>query len=125
MKLEFLNLLKDKDSSISVEKKNDIIFHINIYNEGHTIGNLIQGHIVRRCINDDSIILTCGYKKVHPLENWIKLIISLNPSNKIIKETEINKFQMLITFLMEEIEILKQQFKTIKNISESSDLIKE
>ena len=125
LKLEFLNLLKDKDSSISVEKKNDIIFHINIYNEGHTIGNLIQGHIVRRCINDDSIILTCGYKKIHPLENWIKLIISLNPSNKIIKETEINKFQMLITFLMEEIEMLKQQFKTIKNISESSDLIKE
>lgn len=125
LKLEFLNLLKDKDSSISVEKKNDIIFLINMYNQGHTIGNLIQGHIVRRCTDDDSIIMTCGYKKVHPLEDWIKLIISLNPSNKIIKETEMNKFQMLITFLIEEIETLKQQFKTIVKISESSDLIKE
>lgn len=125
LKLELLNLLKDKDSSISVEKKNEIIFHINIHEEGHTIGNLIQGHIVRRCINDDSILLTCGYKKIHPLENLIKLIISLNPSNKIIKETEINKFQMVITFLIEQLETLKQQFKTILKISESSDLIKE
>ena len=125
LKLQFLNLLKDKESSISVEKNNDIIFKINIHNEGHTIGNLIQGHLSRRCIYDDSMFLTCGYKKVHPLEDWIKLTISLNPSHKIIKETEANKFQMMITSLMEEIEVLKQEFKSILKVSESSEIIKE
>ena len=32
---------------------------------------------------------------------------------------------MIITFLMEQLETLKQQFKKILKISESSDLIKE
>jgi len=124
LKLQFLNVLKDKDSAISIEKMNDIVFHILIHNEGHSLGNLIQNHMVRRCINEDSIFQLCGYKKTHPLENTIKLIITLNPSNKIIKESEMNKFQKMITFIMEEIDVIKQEFKSVATVAESSDLIK-
>lgn len=124
IKLQCLNLLKDKESSISVNKKNDILYDIIIHNEGHTMGNLIQSHIVRRCINEESIIQVCGYKRTHPLEECMILFISLNPGNKIIKESETNKFQMVMTFIMDELNVLKEQFKSILKSSEESDLIK-
>lgn len=124
IKLQCLNLLKDKKSSISVNKKNDILYDIIMYNEGHTMGNLIQSHIVRRCINEESMVQLCGYKRTHPLEECMILFISLNPGHKIIKESETNKFQMIMTFIMEELNVLKEQFKTILKSSEESDLIK-
>lgn len=124
LKLNLLKLLKDQETSVSVEKNGDIIYNLIIYNEGHTIGNLLQSHIVRRCIDENSIIQVCGYKKIHPLENSIKFILSLNPGNKIVKESETNKFQILITFLMDELNVLKEQFKMIIKEADGADLIK-
>lgn len=120
LKISFLHLLQEKENCISVSKINDVIFHFIINNTGHSMGNLIQNHIVRRCIDDDSLLQLCGYKKSHPLEESIKLIISLNPSHKIMKDTDKNKYQAIVTFLMEELDVLKNQYKLLLKESEKS-----
>ena len=120
LKLSFLYLLQEKETCVSVTKINDIIFHFIINNHGHSIGNLLQSHIVKKCIDDDSLLQLCGYKKMHPLEESIKLIITLNPSHKIMKDTDKNKYQKIVTFLMEELDTLKNQFKILLKESEKS-----
>tara|TARA_B100001287_G_C22680556_1_gene530108 strand:- start:1675 stop:2961 length:1287 start_codon:yes stop_codon:yes gene_type:complete len=120
LKENFISLLKDKDSNIRVEKKNEILYHLYINNEGHTIGNLLQSHIVRRSIDKDSILSFCGYKKIHPLENIIKLIVSINPEHKIMKDTEQNKYQKTIGFIMDQIDLIKEDFKILKKECEKS-----
>ena len=120
LKENFMYLLQDKETSIRVEKKNEILFNFYINNEGHTIGNLLQSHIVRRAIDKDSILSFCGYKKTHPLENIIKFIVSLNPEHKIIKESEQNKYQKIVVFIMEQIDFIKEDYKILKKECEKS-----
>ena len=120
LKENFINLLKEKDTNIRVEKKNEILYNFYINNEGHTLGNLLQSHIVRRALNKDSILSFCGYKKTHPLENIIKFIVSLNPDNKIMKENEQNKYQKIVAFIMEQIDVIKEDYKVLKKECEKS-----
>ena len=120
LKLSFLKLLQDKESCISVDKINDYIYHYMIYNEGHTMGNIIQSHIVRRCIDGNCILQMCAYKKPHPLEESMKLIVSLNPSHKVVKENELRKYQIITNFFIEELEVIKQELKTLMKLSEDS-----
>ena len=120
LKENFILLLQDKDSNIRVEKKNEILYHLFINNEGHTIGNLLQNHIVRRSIDNDSLLSFCGYKKTHPLENIIKLIVSINPQHKIMKDSEQNKYQKTIGFIMEQIDLIKEDYKILKKECEES-----
>ncbi len=120
LKGSFMNLLQDKETNIRVEKKNEILYHYLINDEGHTIGNLIQSHIVRRCIDKDSILSFCGYKKTHPLENIIKIIVSINPEHKVMKENEQNKFQKVTVFIMEQLDALKEDYKILKKECEGS-----
>ena len=122
IKISLLDLLKEKESSISIIKKNDYIYHYTLNNENHTIGNIIQSHIARRCINDESILQLCGYKKKHPLEESILLCLTLNPRNKICNETEINKYHEINNFLIGELEIIKQEIKLLYNTSEEAFL---
>ena len=91
-----------------------------LYIVSTTIGNLLQSHIVRRCLSDDCILSFCGYKKTHPLENIIKLIVTINPNHKIMEDTEQNKFQKVTIFLMEQIEDIKSDFKTLMKECENS-----
>jgi DNA-directed RNA polymerase subunit L len=120
LKLSFLKILQDKESCISGEKINDYVYHYSIYDEGHTMGNIIQSHIVRKCIGDKCILLMCAYKKPHPLEEVMKLIVSLNPSHKVIKENEQRKYQMITNFFIEELEVIKQDLKILMKVSEDS-----
>ena len=120
LKLSFLKLLQDKETSISVEKINDYVYHYMIYEENHTIGNIIQSHIVRRCIDENCILQMCAYKKPHPLEESIKIIISLNPSHKIINENEQKKYQSITNFFIEELENIKKEFKSLLKVAEDS-----
>ena len=80
---------------------------------------MIQSHISRRSINDKSMIQLCGYKKPHPLEESMKIILSLNPKHKVMKETEQNKFMMITNFLMEELETIRQELKLILEACDS------
>ena len=119
LRMSFIGLLQSKDTCISSLKVNDFLYHYTINDEGHTIGNIIQSHICRRCIDDKSMIQLCGYKKPHPLEESMKLILSLNPKHKIMKETEQNKFMMITNFLIEELEKIRQEFKLILEACDS------
>ena len=122
IKSSLLNLLKEKESSISIIKKNDYIYHYTLNNENHTIGNIIQSHIARRCIDDKCILQLCGYNKKHPLEESILLCLTLNPKNKICNETEINKYHEINNFLIGELEIIKQEIKLLYTTSEEAFL---
>ena len=113
LKLSFIALLKNEDTCVSSLKVNDFLYHYTINDEGHTLGNMIQSHITRRSINDKSMLQLCGYKKPHPLEESMKLILSLNPKHKVMKETEQNKFMIITNFLMEELETIRQELKLI------------
>lgn len=118
LKNSFLKLLQNKDTSISAEKINEYVYNFMIYNEGHTIGNLIQSHIARRSIDENSILQFVAYKKIHPLEESIKLVVTINPSNKISKDNDLKKFQSIVNFLIEELEKIKQDFKILLKVSE-------
>ena len=120
LKLSFLRLLQDKDTCISPEKINEFVYHFMIYNEDHTMGNIIQSHIARRSIDKESILQMCAYKKPHPLEESIKLIISLNPENKIVKENDLRKFQSIVNYLIEELENIKKDLKILYEVSEKA-----
>ena len=122
IKLSFRNHLEGKDTSINIIKQNNYNYQFILNNESHTIGNIIQSHIVRRSINDGSIIQSCGYKIKHPLEETITLYLTLNPNNKICQETEHNKYHLLTNFLIDEFEKLRQEIKTLHSVSEKAFL---
>ncbi len=120
VKLAFLYLLQNKDSSIEVDQKNDYLYHYEIHNCDHTVGNVLQSHIVRRSINEKSMLQLCGYKSPHPLVKSILLIVSLNQNHKIMKEIETHKFQKITQFIMDQIEEIIQELYKIHAVAEKS-----
>ena len=117
LKAGFLLSLQEKSSSVKVTQDNEYSYTIDLYQQGHTMGALLQSHVSRECIVPDGLLLSCGYKKPHPLEDYIKLFISLNPNHAIGKDTELHKRQMILTFLMEQLDVLKQRCKEIYELS--------
>ena len=112
---DFLSLLQEKESSVSIKKVNENVYHYTLNNQNHTIGNLLQSHISRRSLNSPKALLEmCGYKITHPLEESILLIVSLNTKNKrIIRNTEVHKVQKITEFLREQLEECKTDLKII------------
>ena len=80
--IEKLNQLDDNlknidgEESLIILNQKDNIFNFIIENMGHTLGNIIQSHLVNKFINSNSDIIMCGYKKTHPLETKIILTFS-------------------------------------------------
>ena len=70
-----LKNIEGEDSLIMIDQK-DNIFNLIVENMGHTLGNIIQSHLVNNYINSNSNILVCGYKKTHPLETKINFTLS-------------------------------------------------
>lgn len=62
---------KSRYSAKILENKS-IEFILN--QENDTVGNILQSHISNN-ITDSTLISFCGYKKIHPLEEKIKLIL--------------------------------------------------
>ncbi len=118
LKLEFIELLKENQSRISIDKIKEYIYHYEIFNESHTLGNLIQSHIMRRSIKDDSIINLFGYKKPHPLEDKILLIVSMNPNHKLSQTDEVNKVQNITTFILECLDEILNDLRILYKVSE-------
>ena len=77
------------------------------------MGSLIQSHIVRRSLKEKGLLTLCGYKLPHPLEDSIVLYVTLNPKNKIAKEPELSKFQLLTSYLMDQMEEIRGELKEI------------
>ncbi len=117
LKAGFLLSLQEKPSSVTVTQDNEYSYTLDLYQQGHTLGGLLQSHIAKECIVTDGLLLSCGYKKPHPLEDYIKLFISLNPGHAISKDTELHKRQMILTFLIEQLDVLQGHCKEISKLA--------
>jgi len=120
IKLSFLRLLQEKKSPISVKPVDERTYHYTLNNQGHTMGSLIQSHIVRRCLKEKGILTLCGYKLPHPLEDSIVLYVTLNPKHKVAKEPELSKFQLLTSFLMDQMDEIRGELKEISSVLKKS-----
>tara|TARA_B100000686_G_C16763168_1_gene960077 strand:- start:376 stop:1581 length:1206 start_codon:yes stop_codon:yes gene_type:complete len=81
IKNDLKNISNKEDSRISIEKTEENIYTLHIYGNDDTIGNILQNEISKN-IDEDSDIIVCGYKKIHPLENIISFNLSLKKDNK-------------------------------------------
>lgn len=120
LKLEFIKMLKEELSRVVLDQKNDYVFHFTIEKETHTLGNLLQSHIMRRCINEETLVNLCGYKKPHPLEDKILMIVSIHKNHKLSTIDNIGKIQNITTFILESIDTLVNDLRIFKKISDKS-----
>jgi len=113
-------LLQEKDSNIELSQKNEYIHIYELYNYDHTIGSIIQSHISRHSITDKSLLQVCGYKKVHPLEECIHLICSMNPNHKSFKLDDKIRSQQVTQFLIDEIIQIKSIYLSLLKSSQKA-----
>ena len=122
LKQHFINMISGGSTTIIMEphvNENNYLFKISGQND--TLGNIIQSHIVNHFITSDSLLNFCGYKKSHPLEEYISLYIGLNPMNDIIgksEELKLNAIVKLMDDVVEDIitiyrELAKEATKTL------------
>jgi len=119
---EFSKLTSDEDSIMNLEKdkSNDNIFTINIQNNDDTIGNIIQSYITRHLINDTSILNMCGYKKAHPLKDYIIFNLSINPKHKLFTSDLEQKIVSFIQVFQEACSDLNYIYAKIKDEAENN-----
>ena len=100
--------------SVTVEKNNAL--HFILDDENDTIGNILQSHIVNN-ITDDTLITFCGYKKIHPLEEKIKLVVFNKLLNDIDELSIVSKVIFSISDNIDEIiNILEKIIEKSKSI---------
>ena len=110
---DLLLFLENNPSSVSIDKHNDFVYNFTLNQQNHTLGNLLQNHIVRRSIHEKSILNGCAYKKPHPLEESILFILSINSKHKITRQNEVQKVQLLTEFLRSQLEECKNDIKIL------------
>ena len=93
-----LLLVDSTKSRYSVTNKQNVYTFL-MNKENDTLGNVLQSNIVKY-LDLDKNIIGCGYIKVHPLEEVIKLIITIKPN---ISELQLSD---IINELEEYIEII-------------------
>jgi len=120
LKLEFIQFLKEEASRVSVENDKEYIYRYEVEGESHTLGNLIQSHMMRYCVNDESIINLIGYKKPHPLEDKIVFIVSMNKVHKLSHADEVVKIQSATTYILECMDELLQNLRVLYKISDKT-----
>jgi len=84
------------------------------------MGNILQSHISRNMIDDESILSVCGYKKKHPLEDIILFNIALNVGNNLHEAPETQKLFSIIQLFRDACDQLSYIFTLLKNEGESS-----
>lgn len=72
-------MVKQHTNTSGIEAEN--VYDFIITEQDDTLGNVLQSHIVKHFITDESMISFCGYKRSHPLEEFITLTIGVNPQN--------------------------------------------
>ena len=118
LKLEFIQFLKEETSRISVENDKEYIYRYEVEGESHTLGNLIQSHMMRYSVNDESIIHLIGYKKPHPLEDKILFIVSMNKAHKLASADEVVKTQSITTYIIECMDEILKDLRVLYKISD-------
>ena len=116
LKNHFINLVKGGSTSIIFEATDvENQYIIKLCGQNDTIGNVLQSHIVNHYTQEDSLISVCGYKKSHPLEEYINLYIGFNPNNDVFKQTEEFKLNSLVKFMDGVLEDLMGIYREILN----------
>ena len=118
LKLEFIQFLKEETSRVSVEKDKEYVYRYEVEGESHTLGNLIQSHMMRYSVNDDTIINLIGYKKPHPLEDKILFIVSMNNGHKLASADEVVKTQSVTTYILECMDDILNNLRVLYKISD-------
>ena len=114
IKQHFINTTIGGDTSIIIEPHvNENNYHFKICGQNDTLGNVLQSHIVNKYTDKESLISFCGYKKSHPLEEYISLYLGLNPSSEIFGKSEEMKMNAIVKFMDEVIEDLLSIYKEI------------
>ena len=88
----------------------EINFGIILFNNGFNLLN--------KFIQEDSLISFCGYKKSHPLEEYISLYIGINPSSKLYDKVDEIKLNAIVKFMDDVLEDLMNMYREI--ISEAT-----
>ena len=109
-KNDLKNISNKEDSRMSIEKIEENIYTLFVYGSDDTIGNIIQYDISKN-IDEDSDVIVCGYKKVHPLEDIITFNISLKQKNKTNEQNIIK----IIDIFTESVNNLIDIYNTIKS----------
>ena len=114
LKLHFINLVADGSTTIIVEgTANENNYHIKLCGQNDTIGNVLQSHIVNKFIDSESLLNFCGYKKSHPLEEYISLFIGINPTHDTFNKSEEMKLHVIVKFMDDVIEDLISVYRAI------------
>jgi len=115
LKQHFINLVSEGSTSIVVEPHvNENNYQFKLCGQNDTIGNVLQSHIVNKFIDDGSVVSFCGYKKSHPLEEYVSLFIGINPSNIVSGKSEEMKLNAIVKFIEEVIEDLFTIYREIE-----------
>ena len=92
IKDHLIQMIKGGESSILVKQhmntsglEAENVYDFVITDQDDTLGNVLQSHIVKNFITDESLISFSGYKRSHPLEEFITLTIGINPKNKAVE----------------------------------------
>jgi len=120
LKLEFISLLKEEPSRVSVEQEKEYIYRYEVENESHTLGNLIQSHMMRYSVSDTTIINLIGYKKPHPLEDKIVFIVSMNKGHKLSHADEVVKIQSATTYILECMDDILNNLRVLYKVSDKT-----
>jgi len=114
LKQHFTNIASGGSTTILIEPHvNDNNYHFKLCGQDDTIGNVLQSHIVNHFIEGDSLVNFCGYKKSHPLEEFISLYIGINPSNNVSGKSEELKLNALVNYMDNVIEDLITMYREI------------
>jgi DNA-directed RNA polymerase II subunit RPB11 len=100
-------ILSDKLCKIEYSKKKENLNYgiFKIQREDHTIGELIQTHLLK----EENVIFS-GYKQIHPLEHYIVLKII---TNGVISPIE--AFDLVLKDLYIEFSLLEENLSDIKS----------
>ncbi len=120
LKLEFIQFIKEEVSRVSIDKDKEYIYQYLVEDESHTLGNLIQSHMMRYSVNNDTIINLIGYKKPHPLEDKIVFIVSMNKAHKLASADEVVKVQSVTTYILECMDDLLNNLRVLYKISDKT-----
>lgn len=100
LKQHFINMVSGGTTTISVEPHiNENSYHFKLCGQNDTLGNVLQSHIVNKFIEEGSLINFCGYKKSHPLEEYISLYLGINPDNNMFNKSDEMKLNAIVKFM--------------------------
>ena len=112
LKEEFKSLSSGKETILQLTNPSEAIFHIVCHGYDDTMGNLIQNHI-SDMIDENTTIQSCGYKRVHPLEEKIKWVVGMNPGHPISGQSTPQKISEIVKVFHTSLDKLVEQFQGI------------